>query len=429
MTLLTRRRLLAAAALTTASGLLAACGGSEPEAAVPADGVPRGKLSVWLHQTKAYDAVFTKLLHSYVQEFGGVDVTPLYVPVDKLDAKLLTAFAGDAPPDLFKIGGWTIAGHARKGRLAPIIPKAMGVPDEKALVAQYDQNAISSLSYQGRLYGVPIDYTICCLYYRRDRFAEAGLDPDKPPATWEEVAEYSKRLTSADGRKVGLQWILGNPQWTLMQLLALVKGKGGGILSADAGTATLASDAGVEALRYYGSVGNAKLSNPLSGFGLFATGQAAMVVSGLFAMDLFPALNKQLVFGESFDIAPLPHWDGGQPVAPAYTWGWAVAEQSKLPYTAWHFIDYLQREDVAARQLKDASLLTPVKGWEKLPGADPKAMEIMAAAAPHADFGPRTPVWQEMAKALTDAGDAVAFGKKPPERAAADFDQAMRIAL
>ncbi|MEU7855567.1 extracellular solute-binding protein [Nonomuraea sp. NPDC049141] len=428
MTMLTRRNLLRTAALATASGVLAACG-SDPVATVPADGVPRGKISVWLHQTKSYDAVFTPLLRSYMQEFGGVDITPLYVPSDKLDAKLLTAFAGDVPPDLFKIGGWTIPGHARKGRLAPIIPKAMGVADEKALIQDYDPHAIGSLSYEGKVYGVPIDYTICYLYYRRDRFIEAGLDPDKPPTTWEEVAEYSKKLTSADGKKVGLQWILGNPQWTLMQLLALVKGKGGGILSADASKATLATDAGVEALRYYGSLGNAKLSNPLSGFGLFATGEAAMLVSGLFAMDLFPTLSPKLTFGKVFDIAPMPRWDAGQPVAPAYTWGWAVAKQSKLPYTAWHFVDYLQREDVAAKQLKDASLLTPVKGWEKLTGADQKALDIMAAAAPHADFGPQTPVWNEMAKSLTDAADAVAFGKKTPEQAAADFDQAMRITL
>ena len=428
MTMLTRRNLLRTAALATASGVLAACG-SDPVATVPADGVPRGKISVWLHQTKSYDKVFTPLLRSYMQEFGGVDITPLYVPVAQLDAKLLTAFAGDVPPDLFKIGGWTIPGHARKGRLAPIIPKAMGVADEKALIQDYDPHAIGSLSYEGKVYGVPIDYTICYLYYRRDRFIEAGLDPDKPPTTWEEVAEYSKRLTSADGKKVGLQWILGNPQWTLMQLLALVKGKGGSILSPDAGKATLATDAGVEALRYYGSLGNAKLSNPLSGFGLFATGEAAMLVSGLFAMDLFPTLNPKLTFGKVFDIAPMPRWDAGQPVAPAYTWGWAVAKQSKLPYTAWHFVDYLQRQDVAAKQLKDASLLTPVKGWEKLPGADQKALDIMAASAPHADFGPQTPVWNEMAKALTDAADAVAFGKKTPEQAAADFDQAMRITL
>jgi ABC-type glycerol-3-phosphate transport system substrate-binding protein len=428
MTRLTRRDLLRTATLATASGLLAACG-ADPVDAVPADGVPRGKISVWLHQTKAYDKVFNPLLHRYVQEFGGVDLTPLYVPVDKLDAKLLTAFAGDVPPDLFKVGGWTIPGHARKGRLTPVVPKAMGVADEKALVGTYDEHAIGSLSYDGKLYGVPVDYTICYLYYRKDRFAEAGLDPDKPPTTWEEVADYSKRLTSADGKKVGLQWILGNPQWTLMQLLALVKGKGGTILSPDATKATLATDAGVEALRYYGGLGNPKLSNPLSGFGLFATGEAAMLVSGLFAMDLFPSLSAKLTFGKVFDIAPMPRWESGQPVAPAYTWGWAVAKQSKLQYTAWHFIDYLQREEIAATQLKDASLLTPVKGWQKLRGADQKAIDIMAASAPYADFGPQTPVWNEMAKSLTDAADAVAFGKKTPEQAAADFDQAMRIAL
>lgn len=420
MNRVSRRRLLAAAALAPVlAPLLAACGG-KPEPEVPADGVPRGKLSVWLHQTRAYDAVFTPLLHQYMREFGGVDITPLYVPVSQLDTKLLTAFAGGAAPDLFRIGGWTIPGHARKGRLAP---------SEKAVSGAYDQAALDSLSYEGQVYGVPTDYTLCYLYYRRDRFAEAGLDPDKPPATWEEVAEYSKKLTSADGRKVGLQWILGNPQWTVMQLLALVKGKGGSILSPDGGKATLATDAGVEALRFYGGLGNAKLSNPLSGFGLFATGEAAMLVSGLFAMDLFPTLSKKLEFGKVFDIAPMPRFEAGQPVVPAYTWGWAVSAKTKLAYTAWHFIDYLQRPDVAARQLRDAGSLTPVEGWQKLNGADQKAIDIMVASAPHADFGPRTPVWNEMAKALTDAGDAVAHGKKTPEQAALDFDQAMRLAL
>lgn len=420
-----RRQLLAAAAL---SPLLAACGGPA-EPAVPADGVPRGKLSVWLHQTRAYDAVFTPLVHQYVEEFGGVDVTPLYVPVSQLDTKLLTAFAGGAAPDVFRIGGWTFPGHARKGRLAPIMPKPLGAADAKAVAGGYDQTAINSLSYDGKLYGVPTDYTICYLYYRRDRFAEAGLDPDKPPTTWEEVAEYNKKLTSADGKKVGLQWILGNPQWTVMQLLALVKGKGGSILSPDNTTATLATDAGVEALRYYASVGNAKLSNPLSGFGLFGTGEAAMLVSGLFAMDLFPALSKKLEFGKVFDIAPMPRFDAGPAVAPAYTWGWGVSAKSKLPYTAWHFINYLQRPDVAAKQLREAGSLTPIAGWEKLKGADQKAIDIMVASAPHADFGPQTPIWNEMAKALTDAGDAVAHGKKTPEQAAQDFDQAMRLAL
>ncbi|TDE48456.1 ABC transporter substrate-binding protein [Nonomuraea mesophila] len=417
MSRVSRRSLLAAAALTP---VLAACGGREDRPQAPADGVPRGDLSVWLHQTRAYDAVFTPLVEKYTREFREVGVKPLFIPVAQLDTKLLTAFTGGSPPDVFRVGGWTIPGHARKGRLAPA---------DQSLSSGFDKTAIDSLTYEGQVYGVPTDYTLCYLYYRRDRFAEAGLDPDRPPTTWEEVADYSKRLTSADGKKVGLQWILGNPQWTVMQLLALVKGKGGTILSPDGGKATMATDAGVEALRFYAGLGNAKLSNPLSAFGLFASGEAAMIVSGLFAMDLLPTLNKKLEFGKVYDIAPMPRFGAGPAVVPAYTWGWAVAEKSEIPHTAWHFIDYLQRPDVAAEQLREAGSLTPITGWEKLEGADQKAIEIMAASAPDADFGPRTPVWAEMAKALTDAGDAVAHGKKTPEQAAQDFDQAMRLAL
>ncbi|MDR8412791.1 hypothetical protein MTP10_29180 [Nonomuraea sp. 3-1Str] len=64
MTMMPRCHPLGAAAPTTAAGLLSACG-SGPEVTVPADGVPRGKISAWLHQTKAYDLVFTSPLQRH----------------------------------------------------------------------------------------------------------------------------------------------------------------------------------------------------------------------------------------------------------------------------------------------------------------------------------------------------------------------------
>ena len=54
----------------------------------------------------------------------------------------------------------------------------------------------------GTLYGVPMQYNLQYLYYNKDLFEEAGLDPEQPPTTMEELAEDAKKLTNPDKKSV-----------------------------------------------------------------------------------------------------------------------------------------------------------------------------------------------------------------------------------
>ncbi|MER6171844.1 ABC transporter substrate-binding protein [Streptosporangium sp. NPDC001681] len=429
---LTRRRLLAAGALSLAApSVLAACGADRPERPdrQAQDGRPHGEVSVWLHGSQETGPQFEKLVHRYIDEFG-VDVKLLYLPVAQLDAKLLTAFSGGTPPDVFKIGHWSFPSHAGKERLAPIDPRAFGAPDVATVLGRYEPGTVAPLSYRGQAYGVPIDLNPAMLYYRRDRFEEAGLDPDKPPTTWEEVADHSKRLTSADGRRVGLQWLYGDPQWALMTLTALIKGGGGELVSADGTRASLDTEHGIRALEYFAGIGNPKLSNPLGALGLFYSGEAAMVVSGAF---LGPALERlgedTLKPGKDYGVAPMPRWEGGRAVVPAYTWGWGVAAASKNGFTAWHLINYLQGRESVTANLENG-IVIPATGWRDAgPRGTSELMGIAASGIPDADFGPAIPAALELAKAASSACDAVAHGRSTPARAAKDFDATVRLAL
>lgn len=426
---LTRRRLLAAGALSlTAPSLLAACGEDRP--APPAqDGKPHGEVSVWLHGSQETGPQFQKLVHRYIADFQ-VDVKLLYLPVAQLDAKLLTAFGGGTPPDVFKIGHWSFPSHAKKERLAPIDPRAFGVPDAAAVLSRYEPGTVSPLSYRDQAYGVPIDLNPAMLYYRRDRFEQAGLDPDKPPTTWEELARHSARLTSADGRRVGLQWSYGDPQWALMTLTALIGGAGGELVDAGGTRASLDTEHGVRALEYFAGIGNPRLSNPLGALGLFYSGEAAMVVSGAF---LGPALEKlgehPLKPGKDYGVAPMPRWEGGKAVVPAYTWGWGVSAASKNAFTAWHLINYLQGQESVTANL-DNGIIIPATGWRDAgPRGRSELMRIAAVGLPDADFGPAVPAALELAKAASSACDAVAHGRAKPAQAARDFDAAVRLVL
>ncbi|MFI6482540.1 extracellular solute-binding protein [Nonomuraea sp. NPDC050663] len=391
---LTRRGLLAAGALT----LLAGCGRDEPRQQV-AYGKPQGEVNVWLHGSQETGEQFQALVHDYIAEYR-VDVRLLYLPVGQLDAKLLTAFTGGTPPDVFKIGHWSFPAHAKKNRLAPV--------DTKALTLQnYEPGTTTPLTYDGVPYGVPIDFNPCMLYYRKDRFEQAGLDPDKPPATWEEIAAASTKLTSADRRQVGLQWLYGDPQWALMMITALTKG----------GTSL------VDALTYMSKLGNPKLSNPLGALGLFYSGEAAMVISGAF---LGPALEKLGKKSTPYGVAPMPAWEGRPSVVPAYTWGWGVAKDSPNQYTAWHLVNYLQGARSVTTNL-DNGIIIPTKGWRQAgPRGESEIMKIVADSLPHVDFGPTIPGTLELAKAASSAVDSVAHGKATPAQAAAAYDAATR---
>jgi multiple sugar transport system substrate-binding protein len=55
----------------------------------------------------------------------------------------------------------------------------------------------------GHLFGLPSRSNIRGIYYSRTQFEDAGLDPDAPPTTWDDLREAAMRLTDADNNKYG----------------------------------------------------------------------------------------------------------------------------------------------------------------------------------------------------------------------------------
>jgi sn-glycerol 3-phosphate transport system substrate-binding protein len=71
----------------------------------------------------------------------------------------------------------------------------------------------------GKTWSVPFQRSTVVMYYRKDLFQAAGLDPNKAPANWNELVADGKKLTKADGSQWGLEIPSdGNPYWTLSSL-------------------------------------------------------------------------------------------------------------------------------------------------------------------------------------------------------------------
>ena len=65
----------------------------------------------------------------------------------------------------------------------------------------YYENVVAKSYVGDKLYGVPMQYNLQYLYYNKDMFSDAGLNPDAPPSTFEELEECAKALTNVEEGK------------------------------------------------------------------------------------------------------------------------------------------------------------------------------------------------------------------------------------
>jgi len=61
---------------------------------------------------------------------------------------------------------------------------------------EFVPGSLNAVSYKNRRYGLPYLYSVRCFLYNKKAFREAGLDPNKPPQTWDEYLEYAQKITN-----------------------------------------------------------------------------------------------------------------------------------------------------------------------------------------------------------------------------------------
>jgi len=121
-----------------------------------------------------------QLLAGFEREHPEIRVEVQQLPWTTAHEKLLTAFVGDATPDLAQLGNSWMAEFAALGALAPLDGAVAGSP--VVAPADYFAGIWRTNEVDGALYGVPWYVDTRLVFYRRDRFAAAGFAT--PPASW-----------------------------------------------------------------------------------------------------------------------------------------------------------------------------------------------------------------------------------------------------
>ncbi|WP_374213191.1 ABC transporter substrate-binding protein [Crossiella sp. SN42] len=201
---------------------------------------------------------------------------------------------------------------------------------------------------RGRQYGLPTANYSMGLLYNRTLFSKAGLDPDKPPATWEEVRTAAKKISALGGGVVGFGELSKNNQggWHLTSWLNSV---GGAVARQDGESwkADFNNDKGKAVLRHLhdmrwtdDSMGSKQLLEIPDLQRLMGAGQLGMYIA---APDNVPVLVNQFNGKyEDYGLAPLPGGQGtliggeGYMINPKAT---PAKIKAGLTWLRWKFLD------------------------------------------------------------------------------------------
>lgn len=164
----------------------------------------------------------------------------------------------------------------------------------------------------GKIYGIPASGYALGIYYNRKMFKAAGLDPDKPPTTWEEFRGFAKQLTSSSVAGYAETSTSNQGGWHFTNWMYTA---GGDMQSADGKKATFNSDKGLSVLQMLKdmrfkdqSMTKQQLFTQADTLQLLATNKVAMVVM---APDQLNTLKSQYQANlEDFGIGPMPQ-NGG----------------------------------------------------------------------------------------------------------------------
>ncbi|WP_454856181.1 ABC transporter substrate-binding protein [Rhizobium binxianense] len=356
------------------------------------------------------------LIKEFNAQNNGIKIEYRQIQFDDVVSEAMRAFSTGKAPDIIAIDNPNhamFAAHDAFLDLTDMIAKSSVVKPEN-----YFPGPLKSVTWDGKLYGVPKATNTIALYYNKDMFKAKGLDPDKPPQTWDELVEDARKLTDPSKNVYGIAFSAKANEEGTFQFLPWAQ-------MAGATYKTINTDGAVKALTVWKQILDEKLASPdtltrsqWDSTATFNAGNAAMVISGPWEIDRMLTDAK---FDWGTALLPVPQ-EGAQRSSAMGDYNWAIFSSSKHPEEAFKAIEYFvsQDKDMYQRfgQLPARSdIAIPPTGNKLKDDALKTFVEQLKYAQPR---GP-SPEWPKISKAIQDAIQATLTGQSSPKDA---LDQA-----
>lgn len=435
---ITRRKLLAssgALAITPVlASLLAACSSQSPAPATSSgSGATSGQPAATTAPQKANPNVRfwhptqtlgDMIVKEYQKTNGDLKLTFELGEFDTNTKTMATLAAGN-PPDISYLGRWQGPDLA--------VRNAIYALDDRIKTAQSWQwsdvwKRLQTDSIQwGKTWVVPYATDTRAFFYNTTLMEQAGLDPSKPPTTWQELASQSVKATKKDSSgkvdTIGFTPTFGNPP-TYLMFYSLLWMLGSDVVNADH-TKAILTEKGGEALSmmkdlmdqqggYQAATAFTKGLTLSQGIDAFSAGKVTFAMNGEWVFANWDKYSPNLKYG----VIPGPvdppqtehfNYDGGG--------GWYYFKKGQNPDGAWKFTEFLMGHDFYTNYADQAgsipALQTVAKDW----AAKDKRRETFVATAATVHWIPIVVGTLDMLTFISTMWDDVLFGKSPADQA------------
>jgi len=351
-------------------------------------------------------AVIEPQVAAFEAQHPGVDVEVEQLTWATGLEKIQAALASGTQPDLCELGSTWLPRFSYDGVLEDITTVYEAERDSFLMW--------ESALWNGRAYGLPWVQGSRVLFINRDLFRRAGLDPDRPPQTWDELLTASQKIGELGTGIYGFGQNIGERYVLYKKFMAFAWGNGGDVFD-ETGTVVLNSPAVLEALEFYLKLAPYSLQEKQEILDqYFKTGRLGMQVSGAWNLKNYKLEAPDLDYGVA--LVPKPAADHGSHASFAGAEMLVVFKASRRKEIAIEFARFLQAYPQAKQlSLAAGSVFPAARAAMNDPTfmSDPR-VRVFVEQSLTSRTTPAHPGWIEMEEAIDRAVEESLYGRRAP---------------
>ena len=352
------------------------------------------------------------------------------------DEKILAAISGGNPPDVillpspYAIGTW-----AHNGVIQPLDDH---IQSSALDLSVFIPAGLEQCKLDDAAYALPFVNFNNALYWNKDLFSAAGLDPETPPKTIEELLDFAEKLTVKEGDRITQIGVLPT-----LRLQEMAWRFGGDWYDPANGTITANSDANLRALQYELDVANRvggvdavqrfQGSLPTGGGAAdnpFYQGKIAIMVDGCWHVEFI----RQYASGLNYGVAPVPappEVENGATINELMTNPIAIPSGAKHVEEAWALLSFLATDVDTSREFSRIIANIPQLVEASTNFTDDPRLKVFVdlSQSKGARHLPVLPITEEYTAAIGTLESSVLTGEAEPKAGLDQLQDDMTAAL
>jgi multiple sugar transport system substrate-binding protein len=303
--------------------------------------------------------------------------------------------------------------------------------------SKYLTPPLESLTYEGKIYGVPWFTDAGMLYYRKDLLEESGFS--EPPKTWDELRQMALDVSQNTGTKYGFVFQGSNYEGGVCNGCEHIWTHGGDILDPqDPSKVVVDSPEAVAGLETYRSwITDGVAPQAVSTYTESETDPAFLGGDAVFARNwpymyaLAGTEDYPKVKPEQLGVAPLPVAQGVPSVSALGGWNMLISELSDMKEEAWEFVQWMTGEAAQKQRALEASLLPTLKSLyedqevrQNLP-----VVVLGEAALKNAKPRPVSPYYSDMSLKMAEEYNAALKGETSPQETVKTLEEELNTII